>query len=512
VAVERELKYTAPDAAALEPLRQAPDLAGVPLSAPTAGTYVDTYLDTPGRALRRAGYACRLRNKNGQWLVTLKGLSAALPAGAWSQGALHERDELEAPSSGLPDPDGWPDGPARDQVLALAAGAPLCELFTLRQARVMRRFGPAGTPVAELSLDEVLVERDGTAVETFYEVEVEDWRSGETPDLGEAPDFLERIGEALETLGLAAQPLSKYERGLALTRVKAPGVRGDDALAEAARKVIGVQAARLFEHEAGARAGDADAVHDMRVATRRMRAALELFGTAFKRKTVRALGDGLRATARALGAVRDLDVLIAHAQATAGLAPLLEEWETQRAAARAALAERLAGAEHAAFAERLGTFANTAGAGAARGADAPAQQLRYVAGELVWRRYQAVRAYEPVVRWAPLETLHALRIDAKYLRYTLEFLREVLGPETPGLIATLVALQDHLGALHDADVTAGLLRDYLAQHPDPERFVTGYLLAHERELRRLQRGARRAWAHTASAAYRRRLARAIAAL
>jgi CHAD domain-containing protein len=318
----------------------------------------------------------------------------------------------------------------------------------------------------------------------------------------------------LEALGLEAQPLSKYERALALVRPKSPGVRGDDALAEAARKVIGVQVARLFEHEAGARTGDVDAVHDMRVATRRLRAALELFGTAFKPKTVRALGDGLRATARALGAVRDLDVLIARVSAenAAGLAPLVAEWDTQRVAARDALAERLTGSDYAVFAERLGAFAGTAGAGLARGADAPAQRLSFTAGELVWRRYQAVRAYEPSLRGAPLETLHALRTDAKYLRYTLEFLREVLGAETPVLIATLVALQDHLGALHDADVTAGLLRAYLAQQPDPHGAITAYLLARERELRCLQRGAPRAWARTASVTFRRRLARAVAAL
>ena len=67
-------------------------------------------------------------------------------------------------------------------------------------------------------------------------------------------------------------------------------------------------------------------------------------------------------------------------------------------------------------------------------------------------------AYEPVMRWADVTTLHDLRIAAKWLRYTLEFVREALGSESAPVIERVVALQDHLGWLHDADVAAGLAR------------------------------------------------------
>ena len=68
------------------------------------------------------------------------------------------------------------------------------------------------------------------------------------------------------------------------------------------------------------------------------------------------------------------------------------------------------------------------------------------------------------MRWADVTTLHDLRIAAKWLRYTLEFVREALGRESAPVIERVVALQDHLGWLHDADVAAGLARAFLVEH------------------------------------------------
>ena len=75
-----------------------------------------------------------------------------------------------------------------------------------------------------------------------------------------------------------------------------------------------------------------------------------------------------------------------------------------------------------------------------------------------------MRAYEPVLRWADVETLHELRIAGKWLRYTLEFVREALTPEAATLIARVTALQDHLGLLNDADVTAHMARSFLVEN------------------------------------------------
>ena len=79
-------------------------------------------------------------------------------------------------------------------------------------------------------------------------------------------------------------------------------------------------------------------------------------------------------------------------------------------------------------------------------------RVRDTAASRIWAAYEQVRAYEPVLRWADVETLHELRIAGKWLRYTLEFVREALGDDAAPLIARVTALQDHLGLMNDADV------------------------------------------------------------
>jgi CHAD domain-containing protein len=96
------------------------------------------------------------------------------------------------------------------------------------------------------------------------------------------------------------------------------------------------------------------------------------------------------------------------------------------------------------------------------GGEVPPVQVRHVLGNAIWARYEVVRAYETVMDAPTITQLHMLRITGKYLRYTLEFFREVLPDNASGLIRDVTAMQDQLGALHDADVAAGLARDYLA--------------------------------------------------
>ena len=73
----------------------------------------------------------------------------------------------------------------------------------------------------------------------------------------------------------------------------------------------------------------------------------------------------------------------------------------------------------------------------------------------------AVRSYGPLLKSATIEQLHALRIEFKKLRYTVEFFSEVLGKETKDLITDIKKLQDHLGDLNDADVACSILRQFI---------------------------------------------------
>ena len=79
----------------------------------------------------------------------------------------------------------------------------------------------------------------------------------------------------------------------------------------AARHAVGVRAQEVFEHAAGVLdTGDIERVHDMRVATRRLRAALEVFATAFPKDELKPVLRDVKRLADALGERRDPDVHI----------------------------------------------------------------------------------------------------------------------------------------------------------------------------------------------------------
>jgi CHAD domain-containing protein len=138
---------------------------------------------------------------------------------------------------------------------------------------------------------------------------------------------------------------------------------------------------------------------------------------------------------------------------------------------------------------------------------------------LIYNRYQVVRSYETVIEGAPIETLHALRIDCKRLRYSLEFFREVLAPEAEDVIKEVVTIQDHLGDLHDADVACSLLVGFLegwVRAEQRERInvsgVTRYLVVKQTDLRELIESFPEAWQNFNRPEVRRKLALAVSVL
>jgi CHAD domain-containing protein len=101
-----------------------------------------------------------------------------------------------------------------------------------------------------------------------------------------------------------------------------PGFDCDEAFATAAARVVRVRAAEVFEHADGVLdLGEIDRLHDMRVATRRLRAALEVFEACFPRKRFRKALKRVKALADALGERRDRDVEIEFLTEFAAEAP-----------------------------------------------------------------------------------------------------------------------------------------------------------------------------------------------
>ncbi len=308
-----------------------------------------------------------------------------------------------------------------------------------------------------------------------------------------------------------------------------PGLSPDDSMSEAGRKILYFHFWRMLNNEAGTREGtDIEALHDMRVATRRMRSAIDVFGRYFKRGVMPPFELRLRRTARLLGQVRDLDVLVEKAQIYLGtlapenahdLDPLLERWQFDRAQARAKLIAYLDSAKYIDWVRAFGQFLTTPGAGARKLKGFPPKpaQVRHIAPALLYTRWARVWAFEPLMPQAAITTLHALRIECKRLRYALEFFREVLGPDAEAVIARVVRLQDHLGNLHDADVANTLLSEFLfSARPGIDRLiapgVVTYLAFQQRELEMLLETFGHVWDDFDQPRVRQWLANAVAAL
>jgi len=296
-------------------------------------------------------------------------------------------------------------------------------------------------------------------------------------------------------------------------------------MAEAARKTLYFHFKRMVNHEPGTRLGeDIEELHDMRVATRRMRAAIRVFGEYMDMKKIRPFAKKLRRVGRILGAVRDLDVFKLKTQAYIDtlppqrqdeLEPLLSVMDEEHQKAREQMLNLFDSDYYERFKKRFAKFLKKPGAAAlpalgSRGELLP-QHIRLVLPVVLYQQLANVRAYEELTKGpeVSLERLHRLRIAFKGLRYTLEFFREVLHPDTAQVIEEIKALQDHLGDLQDAVVTCNILRDFLTWgtwgqggstreitqfNPVIAPGVVMYLSARQTELQQLVKTFPAAWA------------------
>jgi len=142
-----------------------------------------------------------------------------------------------------------------------------------------------------------------------------------------------------------------------------PGLAPDVSFREAASHAVGTRAAEVWEHEHRVLdTGEIEGVHDMRVATRRLRAVMEIFAPCFPKKRHRQALREVRELADVLGDRRDPDVMIEGLRAVAdeltnedrpGIESLIEELRAGQAEANERLARALAAAREAKLPERL---------------------------------------------------------------------------------------------------------------------------------------------------------------
>lgn len=248
--------------------------------------------------------------------------------------------------------------------------------------------------------------------------------------------------------------------------------QGEDTMAEAGRKILLQDFVKMLTQEEGVRLGEnIEFVHDMRVATRRMRSAFRIFEDYYKSKPVRPFIGQLRDLARALGVVRDLDVLIAdftryqtqlsEQEAQEALVHVVEHLEGKRQKARRKLMAHLDSKSYRGFVKAYGAFLTSPGKSAKNNDDhtPTPYQVRHVLPVMIHDHLASVRAYDTVLEDADVNTLHALRIEFKRLRYSVEFFAPVMGNSIEKFVEEMKQIQDYLGRLNDVVVAQARLRN-----------------------------------------------------
>jgi triphosphatase len=490
---------------------------------------VDGYYDTKDWRLYRAGYALRIRQKGGAAEATMKSLAP-------SEGGLRRRREISEP---LKDAKigtlRTTRGPVGERLRLLAGKREVGQIFEVRNNRKTFALNLAdeedgvtvgdadgdaqveivqdasgdvreasgggeagiGTRIGEVVLDstEIPLGEGETDLAGLTRVEVE-VMAGAAFD----PRVQGFVQQMEGSLGLRQAHISKYEAGLFAMGLSPEGwadlgPTGVDAslsLGEMAFAVLRRQFVAMRAHEPGTRLGeDPEELHDMRVATRRMRAAIKIFQDALP-KRARWLGEELRHFAGVLGAVRDLDVHIEEVKGLSSgdgeedeaLAAVVASLEERRAEARGRMLEALDSERYARFQSsfagmlRRGPYvagtpeaSPTNGPSGASAASVPALE---VAPGILGRLYSKWRkAARSLKRSSHAEEFHDLRKKGKRLRYATEFFSGVYGEETTGaLVRPLKAVQDSLGRHQDAMVAAELLREIAIETPSlPKRTV-----------------------------------------
>lgn len=451
-----------------------------------------TYFDTPDLRLWQRGLSLRHRagedvGGSGTW--TLK-----LPAGTDS-GSDPTVDRTEMSWSG--DKAAVPPQ-ARSLLRGLLRRATLgqvTELDTTRRRLIVH--DAQGTPWGEIDDDTVTVVGGGGDGRQFRQLEVE-WK-------GRRSAVLDAV---LRQLRRAGARLSK-EPKLAIALGQAPGptqpatgrLGSRDRLGAVIEASITDALARLLDHDYVLRADPADpsspAVHQARVATRRLRSDLKTMRAALDPEWL----DGTRAELKWLGAVlgrvRDLDVLSGHLEEENGAtdrghAELWRQLDEQRRTAVKDLSDVLAGSRYLDLLDRLAAASRKPPFAPLLSGELQAEaRANDVLPDLVGRQWRSLRHRVKKAGKHPTDRqLHRIRIGAKQLRYAAELAAPVIGPKARRTAKAAANLQTVLGEHHDAVAADQWLREEVSRLSPAASFTAGQLSAHQQ---RRQAKLRRRW-------------------
>jgi CHAD domain-containing protein len=473
--LEREVKLGAGPAFHLPDLTGVVD--GVTVTAPETVRLETVYWDTPDLRLARWGVSLRYRAGEG-WTLKLAPTRASAD-GSHATGML-ERDELTFQGGAKK-----PPGAAVAVVRAYVRNSelvPVARLSTWR--RRVRLLDATGARLAEVVDDEVSV-RDGRRVAArFREIEVEVTGGSEA---GEAA--LTAVVSRLRTAGAGApDPTPKHIRALGPRAMEPPEVAPiaampDSPARDVIRTVLAVSVGALLHHDPLIRtSGDPEAVHQARVATRKLRSHLRTFGPLLDPDWTGPLRSELGWLALGLGAVRDREVLLERLRARAASLPpndtrsaasLLQLLEEDIESLRKKLMLELDSTRYVDLLERLVEAAHSPAT--VPEADQPALAALPPLATSPWRRLRSAVKQLPEQPADP--ELHRIRILAKRARYAAEAVEPVVGPSAAAFARACAKLQTVLGEHQDSVTAQAWLRSIRVT--GRRAFVAGELIAME---------------------------------
>jgi len=464
----------------------------VTVTPPEAVRLETVYFDTPDLRLARWGVSLRYRAGEG-WTLKLSPSTAT---------GLLERDEITF--------SGGPRKPPAAAVALVRAYVRKSELIPVARLSTIRRrvrlLAADGGRLAEVVDDEVSV-RDGRRVAArFREIEVE--VVGANGNEGLVAPLVDRLRAA----GAGApDPTPKHIRALGPRAMEPPEVAPvpvmpESPAREVIRTVLAEAVAAILRNDPLVRTGkDPEAVHQERVATRKLRSHLRTFGPLLEPTWTDPLRSELGWLAMALGAVRDREVLLDRLRERARSLPagdsrsassLLHLLEVEIEGLRTKLYADLDSQRYVDLLESLVAAAHAPVA--TLDADQPASQVLPPLATGPWRRLRSAVRQLPEQPTDP--ELHRIRILAKRARYAAEAVAPVVGEGATAFARAAAKLQTILGEHQDSVTAQAWLRS--ARVTGRRAFVAGQLIALEHLA---AQKARRDWPKVWKALDRKRL-------
>jgi triphosphatase len=436
--LEVELKLET-GAAEIKALATASLLSGAKLE---SREQVSTYFDTPDRDLRAQGLSLRVRRSGGRYIQTIK-------ADGTSSAGLFARPEWESEIAGAsPEP--------HDAVSPLPTLLPeevlqsLTPVFTVEVTRRLGRLQHDGGEI-EVALDHGRI-LAGDRSTPLDEVELE-LKGGNAAALFAFARALDAV------VPLRVGVLAKSEQGYNLVdsagaksiKAEAPVMSEDVTLAAAFQAIAGASLRHFRLNEAILQqARTPEALHQARVALRRMRSALSIFKPMLEDDRFERIRTDLRWLAATLGDARDIDVLLGRPE-YAGMEPLRLAREQAYADVEAALSSSRTRTLMIDLSEwiAIGAWRTVPSNAALR--DGPAERFAVKTLERLRRR---VKQRGRDLLHLSDEERHEVRILSKKLRYASEFFLPLFDGKkakrrSKAFLKALEALQQHLGDLND---------------------------------------------------------------